>query len=75
MKKNTVREAFERAEEDRLSPKQVQFIEAIIKVCFEHGFTIGHEDYHGAFKIHPIINEKNQYNFQWLRKAYPGEPE
>jgi hypothetical protein len=44
------------------------FIESIIKLCKEHGFSISHEDGQGAF----VIEEADEGNFDWLREASIG---
>lgn len=41
------------------------FLDDIEAVCRKHGFTIGHEDEHGGFKIH-LLSESN---IRWLKSA------
>ena len=47
------------------------FIEAVIEVCRTHGFSISHEDHHGAFNI----CRADEFNFDWLRNAADGTDE
>jgi sugar phosphate isomerase/epimerase len=42
-----------------------KFIEELVKVCEDYGFSIGHEDTHGAFKI----NNYTADDIEWLRSA------
>lgn len=35
------------------NPAIDRFLAEIDDVCKKHGFEIGHEDWHGAFEIHP----------------------
>lgn len=51
-------------------PKVDEFIEAVLDVCKKYGYSIAHEDVHGAFEIH--IGYDEDYA-GWLRKAifYP----
>jgi hypothetical protein len=41
------------------------FLEEIIGVYKKHGLSIGHEDYHGGFKIHNF----NESNADWILSA------
>lgn len=42
------------------------FIEDVLAVCAKHGYSISHEDGHGAFEI-----EKFSEDFsEWLRNAH-----
>ena len=41
------------------------FLDDIEAVCRKHGFSIGHEDEHGGFKIHLLSEE----NIRWLKGA------
>lgn len=52
--------------------KKAAFIEAIEKVCREHGLSISHEDKHGNFIIVPLDAE----HMEWLKQAIDrtGEP-
>ena len=45
------------------------FLEEIAEVCQEHGFSLSHEDTHGAF----IVEKHNNDNIQWLMEAMIGE--
>lgn len=46
------------------------FLEEIISIYKKHGFSLGHEDSHGAF----IVEEYSKENIQWLLNAmYFGE--
>ncbi len=58
----TFREVVKLAEN---SPVGV-FIEEILSVCAKHGFSIGHEDGHGGFEIHP----HDESLAEWLREAH-----
>jgi len=42
------------------------FIADVIDVCKRHGFSISHEDAHGAFEITPF----NQREVDWFTKAH-----
>jgi hypothetical protein len=46
-------------------------IEAVIAVLAEHGFTLAHEDSHGAFILQVRDNPRNvQVNEQWIRDSF-----
>jgi hypothetical protein len=49
-------------------PAADAFIDEVIAVCRKHGFSLGHEDGHGAFLIQDI--EGSEHNFAWLREAH-----
>lgn len=49
-------------------PAADAFLEEVIAVCRKHGFSLGHEDGHGAFLIQDI--EGSEHNFAWLREAH-----
>lgn len=42
-----------------------EFIEEVLVLCKKRGFSIGHEDGHGAFEIETF----SEYNAEWLRSA------
>jgi hypothetical protein len=42
-----------------------QFIEDVIRVCKKHGYSIEHEDAHGAFEVVPFNDDASE----WLRAA------
>ncbi|NLW48795.1 MAG: hypothetical protein GXY86_15890 [Firmicutes bacterium] len=46
-------------------PQVKAFIEEIIEVCKKYGFSIGHEDTQGAFKI----KEYNTDDIEWFGSA------
>ena len=49
------------------SPSEMEtFMCEIQKVCKKYGFSISHEDEHGAF----IIQEYKDSNIQWLKQAF-----
>ena len=48
------------------------FIEDIVSVFRKHGFSIGHEDGHGGFKIH-LLSEENIRWFKGASKSYTKE--
>lgn len=48
------------------SAKIDAFIEEVLDVCKKHGFSIGHEDGHGAFEIEKF----NESSSSWLRNAH-----
>lgn len=49
------------------SPPEVeQFLSAIEEVCRMHGFSISHEDGHGAF----IITRYDHASLVWLNQAF-----
>ncbi len=45
------------------------FLKEIIEVCKKRGFSLSHEDTHGAF----IVEEYDEDNIQWLMEAMIGE--
>jgi hypothetical protein len=45
------------------------FLQEIAAVCKKHGFSIGHEDTHGAF----IIEAYDKANIDWLMCALIGK--
>jgi hypothetical protein len=45
-----------------------EFLTDILKICEKHGFSLGHEDNHGAFKI---VKFNESYN-EWLLDAHDG---
>ena len=47
------------------APEVDAFIEDVAQVCRKHGFSIAHEDGHGAFVIEPM----DEGNLDWLRAA------
>jgi hypothetical protein len=54
-------------QESEEHPEIDTFIEEILSVCKRHGLSIGHEDGHGAFEIHPYSPECFE---GWLRDAH-----
>jgi hypothetical protein len=46
-----------------------RFLAAVEVVCREHGYSISHEDHHGAFIIEPF----DEGTLEWLRWAAVGE--
>jgi hypothetical protein len=49
------------------------FLIEIVEVCRKHGFSISHEDGHGAFQVVPL----DEANVEWLLNAsieMPGRP-
>lgn len=48
------------------------FLDDIEAVCRKHGFSIGHEDGHGGFKIH-LLSEENIRWFMGATKSYTKE--
>jgi len=53
-------------EENEENKKVDRFIEDVIKVCKNYGFSISHEDSFGAFEITDI----NKHDIEWLRCAH-----
>ena len=47
-------------------PKVDAYLEAIIEVGRQHGYSLGHEDEHGAF----IVHRPNKHNEAWIRGAH-----
>jgi hypothetical protein len=41
------------------------FMHELVELCKKHNLSIGHEDHHGGFLIHPY----NEYNIDWLKNA------
>jgi hypothetical protein len=51
---------------DKIENKKIDaFIEEVIAVSKKHGFSISHEDGHGAFEIEKF----SESNASWLRHA------
>lgn len=42
-----------------------KFKEEIIELCKKHKLSIGHEDHHGGFYIHPFSDS----NIRWFNQA------
>lgn len=52
---------------DNIENKKIDaFIEEVIAVSKKHGFSISHEDGHGAFEIEKF----SESNTSWLRHAH-----
>ena len=47
------------------NPKTKAFLDAIEYVCRQHGYSIAHEDGHGAFVVAPM----SEQNIAWLHDA------
>lgn len=47
-------------------PKVDAFIEAVLELSRKHGYSIGHQDHHGAFIIEPFDDN----NAKWLCNAH-----
>ncbi len=45
------------------------FLEALVEVYKEHGFSLSHEDTHGAF----IVEKYDEDNIRWLMAAMIGK--
>ena len=45
------------------------FLREIVEVCKEHGFSLSHEDTHGAF----VVEKYEEGNIQWLMDAMIGD--
>ena len=43
-----------------------QFFKDIEDVCKKHGYSISHEDGHGAF----MIEEYSEFNINWFKNAH-----
>jgi hypothetical protein len=65
---NKMDEVFDRQSGEYIeSPSEMKaFMCEIQKVCKKYGFSISHEDEHGAF----IIQEYKDSNIQWLKQAF-----
>jgi hypothetical protein len=50
------------------NPKIDAFLQEVIEVSIKHGFSIAHEDSHGAF----IVEAAYKPNFDWLMEASDG---
>lgn len=46
------------------------FLQDVLEVCKKHNMTLGHEDEHGAFRVH--IGASGIYT-EWLLAAHIGE--
>ena len=61
---------YHRGKSGSIENKQVDaFLREIVKVCKEHGFSLSHEDTHGAF----VVEKYEEENIQWLMDAMIGE--
>ena len=59
-----------RGKSGSIENKQVDaFLREIVEVCKEHGFSLSHEDTHGAF----VVEKYEEGNIQWLVDAMIGE--
>lgn len=47
------------------TPKIDAFLAEIVAICKKHGFSIGHEDRHGAFEVSRL----NDNDLEWLVAA------
>lgn len=47
-----------------------EFLNEINEVCKKHGFSISHEDGHGAFEIEKF--DENEFHINWLMNAHRG---
>jgi len=45
------------------------FIEDLLAVCRQHGFSVSHEDQHGAF----IVESFDEELARWVQQAHIGE--
>lgn len=52
--------------DDERAPRVIKFLEAVAKLCREHGLSLAHEDEHGAF----IIEEYRASSEKWLLDAH-----
>ncbi len=60
----------ETRDDDDRSQEARDFIEAVSKVCKEHGFAIGHKDSHGGFQVYKFdVPEQLQANLGWFENA------
>jgi sugar phosphate isomerase/epimerase len=61
---------YRRGKSGSIENKEVDaFLREIVKVCKDHGFSLSHEDTHGAF----IVERYDEDNIQWLMDAMIGE--
>lgn len=61
----TKRTYFDGGDFVRSPPEVEAFLDEIEAVCKKHGFSISHEDGHGAFVLEPF----DSHNIEWLRNA------
>lgn len=60
---------WDMSKKDFVENKEIDdFLRAIAEVCKEHGFSLSHEDIHGAF----IVEEYDENNIQYLMEAMIG---
>jgi len=53
--------------EEKIRYKELKrFFKDIENVCKKHGYSISHEDEHGAF----VIERYSDYNIDWLKDAF-----
>jgi len=53
--------------EEKIRYKKLKrFFKDIENVCKKHGYSISHEDEHGAF----VIERYSDYNIDWLKDAF-----
>jgi len=61
---------YRRGKSGSIENKKVDaFLREIVEVCKEHGFSLSHEDTHGAF----VVEKYEEENIQWLMDAMIGE--
>lgn len=61
---------YRRGKSGSIEIKEVDaFLREIVRVCKEHGFSLSHEDTHGAF----VVEKYEEDNIQWLMDAMIGE--
>jgi len=61
---------YRRGKSGSIENKEVDaFLREIVEVCKEHGFSLSHEDTHGAF----VVEKYEEGNIQWLMDAMIGE--
>lgn len=60
---------WSRKDKEVPTPKIDAFLLEVDAVCRKHGFSIGHEDGHGAF----IVENYSEGDFAWLNAAHVAE--
>ncbi|MBM4466274.1 MAG: hypothetical protein FJ014_12090 [Chloroflexi bacterium] len=61
---------YRRGKSGSIENKEIDaFLREIVKVCKDHGFSLSHEDTHGAF----VVERYDEDNVQWLMDAMIGE--
>lgn len=69
MRQEATQERWDIEKGKEVADKRIDdFLQEIASVCKRHGFSISHEDEHGAF----VIEAYDEAKIEWLMGAYIG---